>query len=401
MRSFWRYPLAAALACGAAACENPGDREPAQSAAEGAAQPAAPGYHVFTLSSLGGASAANSINNLGWVTGTSNLEGDAITHASLWIFGFQVDLGTLGGPNSAVLFPVKNNRGLISGVTELADMDPNAENWSCSAFFPAVTHHVCRGFVWERGVMRKLPTLGGTHGFATGTNNRGQTVGWAENTVHDATCNLPQVLQFRAVIWGPGKDDMKELPPLPGDTSTAATAINDRGQVVGISGDCANAVGGFSARHAVLWENGSVTDLGNIGGVAWNTPMAINQHGVVVGFANIPFDPPGRFHEHAFMWTKRDGMKDLGTLDGDVRSQALGINEAGQVVGLSRGATFRAVIWENGAIEDLATLVTSGSHDPLFAAGDIDDFGVITGTTAATPSAAFVALPIGRHGDRD
>jgi probable HAF family extracellular repeat protein len=101
------------------------------------------------------------------------------------------------------------------------------------------------------------------------------------------------------------------------------------------------------------------------------------------------------------MWTKRDGMKDLGTLDGDVRSQALGINEAGQVVGLSRGATFRAVIWENGAIEDLATLVTSGSHDPLFAAGDIDDFGVITGTTAATPSAAFVALPIGRHGDRD
>ena len=37
--------------------------------------------------------------------------------------------------------------------------------------------------------MTRLPTLGGTHGFATGTNNLGQTVGWAENTVLDPTCS--------------------------------------------------------------------------------------------------------------------------------------------------------------------------------------------------------------------
>jgi probable HAF family extracellular repeat protein len=408
MKSSWRFPLGICLAWGAAACEGPSDIETARSAAGHEAPPAKTergehgpsGYHIVTLASLGGtASSGNSINDLGWVTGTSNLAGDGVTHASLWLFGFPFDLGTLGGANSAVIWPAKNDRGLISGIAETADLDPFGENWSCSAFFPTITHHVCRGFVWDRGVMRKLPTLGGNNSFATGTNNRGQTAGWAENAVHDPTCNLPQVLQFRAVIWGPGRDQIQELPPLPGDSTSAATAINDRGQVVGISGDCANAVGGFSARHAVLWENGTVTDLGNLGGVAWNTPMAINEHGVVAGFANVPFDPPSKFHEHAFVWTRSQGMKDLGTLDGDVRSQALGINERGQVVGLSRGAAFRAVVWgEDGAIADLSTLVVSGSRDPLFAAGDIDDLGVITGQTltATGTSSAFVALPIGR-----
>ena len=35
----------------------------------------------------------------------------------------------------------------------------------------------------------------------------------------------------------------------------AATAINDKGQVVGISGACGVAVGDVSAAHAVIWEN--------------------------------------------------------------------------------------------------------------------------------------------------
>src|SRR5262249_39574326 len=137
-------------------------------------------YHVIKLPTLGGASAGNSINNLFWVSGQSNLAGDQIMRASLWLFGFfQIDLGTLGGPTRAVLWPVKNNRGLISGVAETADLDPLGEEWSCSAFFPTSTGHICRGFVWERGKMRGLPTLGGNNGFATGTNNLGQTVGWA------------------------------------------------------------------------------------------------------------------------------------------------------------------------------------------------------------------------------
>jgi probable HAF family extracellular repeat protein len=162
---------------------------------------------------------------------------------------------------------------------------------------------------------------------------------------------------------------------------SAATAINDRGQVVGISGICANAVGGFSAAHAVLWENGTPTDLGDIGGAAWNTPMAINHRGEVVGFANLPDGDPGAFNAHAFLWTEEGGMRDLGTLPGDALSQALGINGRGQVVGLSCTAGFgicRAFLWEDGVMTDLKAL-TGGYAGHLIFANDINDAGVITG----------------------
>jgi len=361
-------------------------------------------YQVTNLSSLGGTSSGgNSINNLAWVTGFSNLPGDQTTHATLWLYGLRFDLGTLGGPHSNVAWPVKNVRGVISGIAETAALDPLGERWSCSAFFPTTTGHTCLGFVWERGVMRPLPTLGGNNGFATGSNNRRQVVGWAENTVRDPTCVPPQVLQFRAVIWGPSRGQRQQLPPLPGDTATAATAINDRGQVVGISGICDRAVGRFSAAHAVLWENGTVTDIGNLSGIAWNTAMAINQRGDVVGFSNVSAADGGRFNAHAFLWTRRQGIRDLGTLPGDVFSQALGINERRQVVGLSCTAGFgscRAFLWQDGVMTDLKTLAP-GYPDQLVFANDINDLGQITGGAFdedAGQSPAFLAIPMRRHG---
>jgi probable HAF family extracellular repeat protein len=188
---------------------------------------------------------------------------------TLWRGGTLVDLGTLGSPNkpknSNVAWPVKNTRGLIVGISQTDSPDPWGENWSCFAFFvgPATTGRRCLGFVWEAGVMRPLPTLGGTHGYATAANNHGQIVGWTENTVRDPTWTPPQVFQFRAVVWGPQGNQIHELPVLPGDTSTAATAINDKGQIAGISGTCDDAVGSATAAHAVLWEDGTIVDIGN------------------------------------------------------------------------------------------------------------------------------------------
>jgi len=99
-------------------------------------------YYIISLDPLGGtASAGISINNTGWVTGYSNLTGDGTTHATLWQNGLTFDLDTLGGPNSDVAWPVKNNKGLIVGIAETAAMDPFGEKWSCSAFFPTVTYH--------------------------------------------------------------------------------------------------------------------------------------------------------------------------------------------------------------------------------------------------------------------
>ena len=82
-------------------------------------------YRVTHLESLGGTfSRGNSINNRGWVTGYSNLEGEQSRHATLWLDGSPFDLGTLGGPNSSVAWPVKNNRGLIVGISQTAIPEP-------------------------------------------------------------------------------------------------------------------------------------------------------------------------------------------------------------------------------------------------------------------------------------
>lgn len=354
-------------------------------------------YTLVKLGMLGGtASGASSINNRSWVTGFSNLEGDTRAHATLWRNGLTIDLGTLGGPNSAVIWPIKNERGQIAGIAETSTLDPLGERWSCAAFFPTVTGHTCLGFVWQDGVMTSLPTLGGNNGYAAGMNSRGQVVGWAENTVHDSTCVAPQVLQFRAAVWESRDGSIQELSPIPGDTTSAATAINDKGQIVGISGICDRAVGRFSAAHAVLWQGGTVTDIGNLGGVAWNTPTAINNRGQIVGFSDLPGDESGAVNFHAFLWTRSGGIQDLGTLPGDVFSLAFGINDRGQVVGQSIGASgSRAFLWEDGVMTDLNTRVPLGSLDLVYA-NDINSSGEIAGgafdpKTGEAP--AFLATP--------
>src|SRR5213082_2276967 len=265
-------------------------------------------YNVSDLASLGGTSSGgNSINDQSWVAGYSRLP-DRNRHATLWRNSALTDLGTLGGPNSSVTWNVKNTAGIIAGISQTATPEPLGENWSSAAFYstPNNVGYINLGFVWEQNQMRGLPNFpGGNNGFATGANNLGQVVGWAENGVHDTMCVSPQVLQFRPAVWELGPpDQIHDLPLIAGDTSGAATAINDNGQIVGISGICDQAVGRHTAKHAVLWENGTVTNIDPEAPAPWwNTPTAINQYGDIVGFAGDPTDVDGNIL-HAFIWTR-------------------------------------------------------------------------------------------------
>jgi probable HAF family extracellular repeat protein len=359
-----------------------------------------PQYTITDLPSLGGTnSRANSINNRTWLAGYSNLAGDQTRHAALWRDKALTDLGTLGGPNSAVTWSVKADSGIIAGISQTATPDPLGEAWSSAAFYPGATGtgYVNLGFVWEKGYMRALPTLGGNNGFATGANSRGQVVGWAENTVHDSTCVPPQQLQFRPVVYGPKASQIAELPLPAGDTSGAATAIDEQAQIVGISGICDQAVGRYTAKHALLWDkNGKIVDLGNLGAPYWNTPTNINQRGDVVGFAGAPNDPDGNFLQ-AFIWTAKDGIQPLGFLPGDVHSEAYGINEHRQVVGLSCDANgiCRAFLWENGVMTDLNALKPASYTARLEQAKDINEAGEIAGRSIDSNGVrrAFLATP--------
>ena len=203
----------------------------------------------------------------------------------------------------------------------------------------------------------------------------------ARNTTPDPGCPAPQKFQFEPVIWQQG--EIQQLPTIAGDPDGVAEAINDNGQIVGISGTCDTSVGAFSAMHALLWENGGVINLGNLGGQGWNTPMAINHHGdVIVGFSDLPGDVAGGVlnpNFHAFIWTKASGkMTDIGVLPGDSLSEALDVNDQGQVVGVSL-PSFHAFIYEDGKMFDLNSLIPKSSPLLLIAANGINENGEITG----------------------
>lgn len=369
-------------------------------------------YRVVNLGNLSGTSSSgNALNDIGWAMGSANLAGNTITeHATVWIYGIKSDLGTLGGPNSDVQWPVKNNNGLVAGWSETAALDPLGESWSCTAFTPTAvpTGHVCVGFAWQWGTMTALPTLGGNNGFAAGANNRGQIVGWAETTYRDPTCDNTQhqFLQFEPVVYGPAPGEIRQLPTFSGDPDGAATAINEEGEVVGISGTCDVAVGAFTAKHAVLWHDRKITDLGNLGGKGWNTPMAINNRGDIVGFSDLSGDVTGgvlNANFHAFIWTRQTGrMTDIGVLPGDSLSEALDINDRGQVVGISI-PSLHAFIYENGKMTDLNAFIPSDSPLLLLQGGGINNRGEITGQACVTadgncPSGnntpAYLAIPV-------
>lgn len=349
-------------------------------------------YRVIDLGTLGGTfSTGNAINDAGWSMGASDEAGNNVQLATVWIHGLQIPLGTLGGPSSDIAWPVKNNFGLVSGETENGVHDPLNETFSCPVF-GFTSGNSCVAFAWRNGVMMQLPGLGGNNSVGGGDNDLGQIVGWAENSFHDPTCasggGLVQVLQFEAVVWDQrgGQWQVRQLPSYPGDPDSSAVAINDAGQVVGISGTCDVAIGAYSAIHALLWENGKPINLGNLGGHGWNTPDAINNLGAVVGFANQANDVTDgtlNFIPDAFLWTKETGMVDLHTLPGDAISEATDINIEGQVIGVSFASTdfsgARAFIYQNGVMTPLNNLISASDQSKFFisSTGGINDFGQI------------------------
>jgi probable HAF family extracellular repeat protein len=354
-------------------------------------------YNIFDLGLLGNPpSGPYIISNNGLISGAAATSAGEM-HAVLWFRGQKFDIGTpgLGGPNSAALGV--NEFGQSVGQAETSTS--NAEDFcGFNAYgFPSST--ACRPFLWQDGVMRKLPTLGGDNGFAYSINNRGVVAGIAESDVTDPTAGCP-VHQFEPVIWENGK--IHPLPPYHGDSDGVAAQVNDKGQVVGASGTC----GSFNPNtglylvenHALLWENGVATDLGNLGGeggLAGNHACALNSRGQVVGHSELPNDASF----HAFLWTRETGMKDLGTLQGDFASLALGINDGGVVVGASIGpafSTFRAVLWEKGTMTDLNTLVDANPANLyLIQAESINSRGEIIGLAVDGTglSHGFLAIP--------
>lgn len=170
-----------------------------------------------------------------------------------------------------------------------------------------------------------LGTISGVgNSSAKGINSKAQVVGESHSFVH-----WPGAPFFWDPVEGPiyGMEDIGNL----GDGTGRAYAINDLGQVVGVSD-----------YRAFLWDrnSGTTQDLGNLGGSGGTTANDINNAGQVVGVTS-PSNPS--FHYVPFLWDPVNGMQQIANMDGVASS----INESGQVVGSAEADAF---IWdsENG-----------------------------------------------------
>jgi probable HAF family extracellular repeat protein len=324
---------------------------------------------------------------------------DKAQHAFLWYKGLTTDISQpgLGGKNS-VAFGA-SAIGQAIGEAETATADPDREDFcGFKALGLPTSGASCMPYLWQYGVMNPLPTLGGNNGAANGINAQGAIAGVAENSSVDKTCPAPQVHQFKPVIWD--GEGVHELPTVAGDQHGVAFAINDSGAAVGASGDCSEfsqtLLVNLQPLHALLWEAGTVTDLGSLGGTGHGSgiiALNLNNLGQVVGASDLPGDTTS----HAFLWTRDKGMQDLGTLPGDVISAGLAINDSSEIVGVSLDANFnlRAYHWQDGVMSDLNDLAP---NSPLYLllACSINARGEITGLAIDNTSGefhAYVAVP--------
>ncbi len=212
---------------------------------------------------------------------------------------------------------------------------------------------VSRAVLWEDGKKIELDTFW-SWSYAEDINDHGQIAGAADS---------------RAVIWqGDIKIDLGALHP---GGNSYAFAINNQGHVVGRSttGMCTGYDDGDTFEypcgdHAVLWKDGTITDLGTLGGET-SEARNINEQGQIVG-SSLTADG----QVHAFLW-QNGIMTDLGTWGGAF-SYAFDVNDNGQVVGYSETAdeNIHGFLWQNGTMTDLGT----------FLAGAINNSGQIVGS---------------------
>jgi probable HAF family extracellular repeat protein len=205
---------------------------------------------------------------------------------------------------------------------------------------------------------------GGTYSFARAINDRGQVVGESQVTENP---NIDGGLASHAFLYSNGR--MQDLGVLGNVDSlfSFATAINNHGQVVGSS---TTQYTDFDFVDPFLWSAGHMNDLGTLGGVENGAASAINDRGVIVGSSPIK---TGELH--AFIYN--GVLHDLGAGDD---SEATSINNFDQVVGNafeSSTNTTRSFLWHHGKIRFLPTLGGKSNY-----AAAINDWGVIVGLSS-------------------
>jgi probable HAF family extracellular repeat protein len=174
-------------------------------------------------------------------------------------------------------------------------------------------------FIWHKGQLKVLQGLPGSTSNAAGMNDRGDVVG------------VSGTEPVFAVVWS--GDEIMPLPILPGTVSGQGNAINNLGQVVGVGIRSDLKLKGF------LWTDGTLIELpGPDPQCLESFPVAINDWGVVIGSAY----GCARGDVVAMVWIAAQpiALDDLIATNDPLREQlrmrtTIAINDRGQIVSIA------------------------------------------------------------------
>ncbi len=278
----------------------------------------------LTSPGTGDASIGNAINDSGVVVGNTNTSPGGKRVAAVATGNALVPLGTLGGLTGNALGI--NNGGTIVG-TSTIDATANSPT---HAFYTT-----------KSGSTYTLHDIAGgpRESIATAINNSGWIVGQ-----YRFMEGLPYVAFLYISVGQPGAQ-LTPLYTLPGGTTSGASAINTKGDIVGYSEvKIGQGIFGQIQTHAFCLptkDTGmggfTLNDLGVFPGGSYTYARGINDSGLIVGFGDVVSN--GMVTTHPFITTSpsRVGLSDLNNYidpeSGWELNYAYAINNAGQITG--------------------------------------------------------------------
>jgi probable HAF family extracellular repeat protein len=248
---------------------------------------------VVDLGAPGGSMAdAFSINDSGIIIG--EVYGTTFKHGTSW---FTIEWLASGGhllldgpyPNGDGVFVSTNgisNTGLVVGQGYINDVA------------------AMRAVVYKNNTITNLGGLGGDFSDANAISSQGTYIA-GTSALRGATA-ATNGLPIHAFLYRNGT--RTDLGALPGSDYSAATGVNNKGDVVGYSwlgqaGQCVPSPYTPEIQHAFLSANGKMTDLGNLANKPYcsSTAEAINDAGEIVGSSDAITTADNQQVERAFL----------------------------------------------------------------------------------------------------